>query len=76
MYRRTPEIEIDAADPFKHDLLEREPIARNLTELLRRTTPPYVLGVSAPWGMGKTTFVRMWAAHLRSEKFGVGMFNA
>ena len=34
------------------------------------------MAVDADWGAGKTTFLRMWAAHLRNETFPVVEFNA
>ena len=34
------------------------------------------MAVDAGWGTGKTTFLRMWAAHLRNEGFPVVEFNA
>ena len=37
---------------------------------------PCVLAVDAPWGAGKTTFLKIWAQYLRNEKFSVVEFNA
>ena len=34
------------------------------------------MAVDAGWGMGKTTFLKMWAQHLRNERFPVVEFNA
>ena len=34
------------------------------------------MALDSEWGGGKTTFLRMWAAHLRQEGFAVAEFNA
>ena len=34
------------------------------------------MAVDAAWGAGKTTFLKMWAQHLRNEGFPVVEFNA
>lgn len=34
------------------------------------------MAVDAPWGMGKTTFIRMWEQYLRDKGFPVASFNA
>ncbi|MCY3828638.1 MAG: P-loop NTPase fold protein [Rhodospirillaceae bacterium] len=62
--------------PFENDLLERRPAIENLTELLGTTDGPCVVAVDSEWGGGKTTFLKIWAAHLRMEQFAVAEFNA
>ena len=37
---------------------------------------PCVVAVDAPWGTGKTTFIKMWTQHLKNEEYPVVMFNA
>ena len=44
--------------------------------LLATSRVPCVLAVDAAWGFGKTTFLRIWAQHLRNEGFPVVGFNA
>ena len=34
------------------------------------------MGIDAPWGAGKTTFLKMWAQHMHNEGFPVVEFNA
>ena len=76
-YRIQPqEIEIPEDDPFKHDLLERKEPAEVITTVLRSVDGPCVLAVDAPWGAGKTTFLRMLSHHLRNQEFPVIEFNA
>lgn len=69
-------IEIPAAKPFEHDLLEREPSANVLTQFVTRLEEPFVLAVDSPWGSGKTTFLKMWLQSLRNEHFPCLYFNA
>ena len=71
-----PEFEISAENPFEHDLLERAESIKALTTMIGAIEGPCVMAVDASWGMGKTTFLRMWAQHLRNEQFPVVEFNA
>ena len=70
------ELEIPAEDPFEHDLLGRAGSIKALTNVIGSIEGPCVMAVDAGWGMGKTTFLRMWARHLRNEQFPVVEFNA
>ena len=69
-------IDIPEDDPFKNDLLGRKDTVDVLTHLLGSIEGPCVLAVDAPWGTGKTTFLRMWSQHLRNNNFRVVEFNA
>ena len=70
------DIEIPKGDPFKYDLLNRKEMAETLTQLVGSIQGACVLVVDAPWGAGKTTFLRMWSQYLREEGFPVIDFNA
>ena len=70
------DIEVPADDPFKNDLLGREESIKALTTVISSLDGPCVMAVDAGWGMGKTTFLQMWAQHLRNAQFPVVMFNA
>ena len=70
------DIVVPADDPFKNDLLGREESIKALTNVISSLDGPCVMAVDAGWGMGKTTFLKMWAQHLRNERFPVVMFNA
>ena len=70
------EIEIPGGDPFKYDLLGRKESITTLTHIIRSIDGPCVLAVDAPWGAGKTTFLKIWEQHLRNEEFTVVSFNA
>lgn len=63
-------------DPFANDAIERRTQAERLTQLVERIEGPCVIALDAPYGAGKTTFLRMWAQKLRNEGFRVAEFNA
>ena len=71
-----PDIEVPEDDPFKNDLLGREETVKVLTHIVRSIEGPCVLSVDAAWGAGKTTFLKIWAQHLRNKGFPVVEFNA
>ena len=70
------EIEVPKDNPFRHDLLGRKEPVEILTHLVGNLEGPCVLALDAAWGTGKTTFLRIWAQHLRIEGFPVVEFNA
>ena len=70
------EMEIDYDDPFANDRLDRKPPIQTLTNLLGNIDSPCILCIDAPWGTGKTTFLRMWNVHLQKMGFVVVHFNA
>lgn len=70
------EVEIPKDDPFKYDLLGRREAVEVLTSIIGSVAGPCVLSVDAPWGSGKTTFLKIWAQYLRNQGFPVVSFNA
>ena len=70
------DIEVPEDNPFKHDRLNRQEAVHTLTHLVGKLDGPCAMAVDAPWGAGKTTFLRIWARHLRNEGFPVVEFNA
>ena len=70
------EVDVPENDPFKNDLLGRKESVEVLTHLVGSLEGPCVLAVDAAWGSGKTTFLRIWAQHLRNQGFAVVEFNA
>ena len=76
IYIQPREIDIPTDDPFRNDLLSRRESAEILTHLIGSINGPCVLAVDAAWGAGKTTFLRLWAQHLRNSEFPVVEFNA
>ena len=73
---RPREIDITEKEPFRNDLLDRKESVEVLTHLIESVEGPCVLAVEAAWGTGKTTFLTMWAHHLRKIEFPVVEFNA
>ena len=74
--RPKPFVVPKSGDPFANDTLGRKDQIEALTILLRNIEGPGVLAIDAPWGAGKTVFLRMWAQYLRRERFRVAEFNA
>ena len=70
------DIDIPEQNPFQYDLLGRRNQIESLTYLVGSTEGPCVMAVDAPWGAGKTTFLKMWSQHLRNQKYVVVEFNA
>ena len=70
------EVEVPESDPFKNDLLGRKESVEVLTHLVGSLEGPCVLAIDAPWGSGKTTFLRIWAQYLHNQEFAVVEFNA
>ena len=70
------DLEVPQDNPFEHDLLGRREAIHALTNIIGSIEGPCVLAVDSEWGMGKTTFLRMWEQHLRNERFPVVEFNA
>lgn len=60
-------IEISSSNIFENDKLQRRESVRNLTELLKNIDSPVVFSINAPWGSGKTTYLRMLHASLELE---------
>ena len=58
------------------DLLDRRTQVGIVTDVLRREAGPAVVMVNAPWGGGKTTFLRMCAADLQASGMLVVEFNS
>lgn len=76
MNLKTKEIEPKNDLPFKEDLLDRQQYASVLTNIVTNTKDGFTLAVTANWGYGKTTFVKMWEASLQNEGYKTIYFNA
>ena len=70
------DIDIPEGNPFEQDQLDRQEAVYTLTHLVGNIEGPCVLAVDAPWGAGKTTFLKIWTQHLRNRGFPVVEFNA
>jgi hypothetical protein len=67
-------LEVGPEDGFKNDSFEKEKLGDALTNLVSNVTDPLVIALDAPWGSGKTTFLKMWAGALRKNGFPVVFF--
>ncbi|QAR32749.1 hypothetical protein EP073_04820 [Geovibrio thiophilus] len=76
MLKRPKPIEINPDDIFANDMLGREQIIINLTEIIKNAEEGFVLCVNAPWGNGKTTFINLWKVFLEGNSFKTIYFNA
>lgn len=64
---RYKELEIEEGGwPSEEDKLSRRKEIENLTPLLVNAQAPLVICLDAPWGAGKTTFVRLWSKYLQT----------
>ena len=53
-----------------NDLVDFNKLMKLLDEVVKTTNAKsqYVIGLDAPWGSGKTFFLRKWEAHLNAMK--------
>ena len=78
---RHREFVADPSDPFKNDVLGRESQVKAFCAVLAGIEAPAVLSLDSGWGTGKTAFVKMCTAWMRSEAsphtdVAVAEFNA
>jgi hypothetical protein len=73
---KSRELEIPEDNPFLNDVLNRKENAEALTEFVLSTDESLVVCIDAPWGQGKTTFLRMWEKHLKNNNIPTLYFNA
>jgi hypothetical protein len=66
-----PEIEVAPDEGFapQKDIFGRKTFGDQLTRIVSTLESPSVLLLDAPWGTGKTTFVKMWRGELK--KIGI-----
>lgn len=76
MRLRAPQLNVPAESPFEEDKLGRKPAVEAVSNILSSSTEPLVMSVCAPWGYGKSTFLRMLEAHLSSQGVKIVSFNA
>ncbi|MCF6346059.1 MAG: KAP family NTPase [Thiomicrorhabdus sp.] len=76
MILKSHELEIIKNDPFRNDVLGRKESGEALTEFVLSTSDPLVICIDAPWGQGKTTFLRMWKQDLKNNGIPTLYFNA
>lgn len=72
---KAPELEIPADNPFANDALNRRQAVEALTKFVLNLEVPFVIAIDGKWGSGKTTFLRMWQAHIQPHAYALH-FNA
>lgn len=76
MKLKSTALEIPEEDIFKNDKLGRSESVDNISRLLENVSSPLVLSVNAPWGAGKTTYMKMLHAQLASSGHKAIYFSA
>ena len=76
MTYRINNFEVPPENPFQHDLLERQPLVRFLSDLIGRLDGSFVMALDSPFGTGKTTMVRMLMEELKCKGHQCTYFNA
>ncbi|TFF14269.1 NTPase [Pseudomonas sp. BCA14] len=69
-------LDIPQDNIFQNDKLNRRDSVVNLTRLLENVSSPIVLSVNAPWGAGKTTYLKMLHANLNASSCKSVYFSA
>lgn len=57
---------INPSDPWADDVFERREHGERLERLIRNTPGAFVIALKAPWGAGKSVFLRRLEAHLEA----------
>lgn len=58
------------------DILGRKEFGDRLSNIINASADPMVIVLDAPWGAGKTTFIRMWLGELRKQNIPSIYFDA
>lgn len=70
-------VEIQADKPFENDKLERASFAHFLTGLVDfYSQSGCVIALNGEWGLGKTTFIKMWNQSLVNKGYKTLYYNA
>ena len=59
--------DLDAAQPFAKDALNREPLIKNVTRVFKQSSDGLVVTINAKWGEGKTSFLKLWKISLEKD---------
>lgn len=60
----------------ENDIFQLKPIAEGMTNIVSTIENSLVIAFDGQWGSGKTTFLKMWKAHLEGNGFPVVYFDA
>jgi hypothetical protein len=67
---------IDPVNPWEDDALDRKSVAEKLTNIVSSTSQPFVIGLNAAYGTGKTYFFERWKFDLENRGHTVVHFDA
>ena len=70
------ELEVDFDNPWTDDLLARQSIATQLTNLVATQEWPLAISLDGQWGTGKTFLLRRWQKQLEKTRVKAIYFNA
>lgn len=73
---KNAESEITQNTPWCDDTLKRSTTAEKLTKIIATTTQPFVVSIDAPFGAGKSFFLKRWKQQLQNDGWNVMYFNA
>jgi hypothetical protein len=73
-----PPVNISENEGFSNevDIFNRKPFGEALLNLIQNTEDELVLALDAPWGEGKSTFIRMWQGLLAEKNVPHVYFDA
>ena len=73
-----PPLQISETAGFtpQFDIFNRKPYGEKLFQLIKNTQDSLVLALDAPWGEGKTTFIKMWRGYLHQQEVRSIHFDA
>jgi KaiC/GvpD/RAD55 family RecA-like ATPase len=74
LQKKEPHLEVEEA--WKQDKLERQKVAEYLTAVMDSIRQPFVISLNAPYGTGKTFFIRNWKKQLDKQNYKTVYFNA
>ena len=72
---REPLLSIDSSDPFGEDRYESRQIFESFFSSIKMTGTPFVYALTAPWGSGKSTFIKMSSAELVKRGYSSFVIN-
>jgi hypothetical protein len=67
---------VEPSDPFFHCKLGRSIYAEPLTRIIADSNDGLVLAINNEWGVGKTTFIKMWERFLTNNEYKTIYLNA
>ncbi len=73
---RHKDICINEDKPFANCKLNRKVDARRVNKIVENSEGGFTLAINGEWGVGKTTFIKMWEADLKSKKYKTIYLNA